>query len=77
MPGNVVKGFKPGEVGELGEGGVRVGNVVCLRGELLEHNLAHLSYFQMDAALWVVEKDRVRMVDLKPLAGSNQVLFRQ
>lgn len=78
VPLNVVKAFRGGEeIGELGEGMVRVGTVLCCQGEMLEHNLSHLSYFQMDAALWVVEKDRIRMVDLKPLAGSNQALFRQ
>ena len=75
---NVVKAFRSGEGGgDLGEGVVRVGSVICCRGQLLEHNMSHISYFQMDAALWAVEKDRVRMVDLKPLAGSNQTLFKQ
>jgi hypothetical protein len=78
VPVNVVKAFRSGDGGgDLGEGVVRVGSVVCCRGQLLEHNMSHISYFQMDAALWAVEKDRVRMVDLKPLAGSNQTLFKQ
>lgn len=31
----------------------------------------------MDSSLWTIEKEKIKMIDLKPLAGSNQVLFKQ
>ena len=31
----------------------------------------------MDSSLWTIEKEKIKMIDLKPLAGSNQPLFRQ
>jgi hypothetical protein len=30
----------------------------------------------MDNSLWTIEREKIKMVDLKPLAGSNQSLFR-
>lgn len=30
----------------------------------------------MDLSLWTIEKEKIKMIDLKPLAGSNQSLFR-
>lgn len=43
----------------------------------MEHNVHHVSYFQMDCSLWTIEKEKIKMIDLKPLAGSNQSLFKQ
>jgi hypothetical protein len=31
----------------------------------------------MDCSLWTIEKEKIKMIDLKPLAGSNQSLFKQ
>lgn len=31
----------------------------------------------MDSSLWTIEREKIKMIDLKPLAGSNQSLFRQ
>lgn len=80
LPLNIVKIFKyvddEGVIEEIGEGIVKIANVIICKGEFLEHNVNQLSFFQMDSALWTVEREKIKMIDLKPLAGSNQPLFK-